>query len=165
MTKIRDNQVDDDGVNDESHGYADFTTEELLEQAQANAQATIMATAMFLHRKGISLEEWGAYIGSTFALAWDDNRSWEAGEFLDAVLTNLRSFGATVVSAQLGVDDAEAVITGFPNLDLCELFSIGPSLVVRYNEAASTLAGKFGLRCDWRRSGRRVYYSVRRAET
>ena len=47
------------------------------------------------------------------ALAWDDTRAWEAGEFLDAILTNLRSLGATVLSAQLGVDHAEATTIGF----------------------------------------------------
>ena len=47
----------------ESYGFADYTAEELLEQAQSNAQATIMATAIFLHRKGISLDEWAESMG------------------------------------------------------------------------------------------------------
>jgi hypothetical protein len=145
---------------DEAHGYADYTAEELLEQAQMNAQATIMATALFLHQKGISLDEWSAFLGKTFGLAWNDSQSWEAGEFMDAILTNLRSLGATVVSAQLGIDRAEAVTTGFPDPDLCELFSIDPALAVRFNDATRVLAAKVGLAWEWKRERNRVRYTV-----
>lgn len=157
-----DDQERVDDADTEQYGYADYTAEELLEQAQSNAQATIMATALFIHQKGISLEEWATALGSTFALAWDDTRSWEAGEFLDAILTNLRSLGATVLSAQLGVDHAEATTIGFPSMDLCVLFSIDPALVARFNEATRVLATKVGLTWEWRRSRDRMYYTVRR---
>lgn len=158
-------ELNGDEEDEESHGYADFTAEELLEQAQLNAQATIMATALFLHRKGIAVEEWGQFLGETFALAWDDNRNWEAGEFLDAVLTNMRSLGAKVISAQLGIDKAEAVVTGFPDAALSELFSIDQALSGRYNEAARTLATKCGFVLEWRRSRDRTFYNVRVADT
>lgn len=146
---------------DEQHGYADYTAEELLEQAQMDAQATIMATALFLHRRGIPLDEWAAFLGETFALAWNDSVSWEAGEFLDAMLTNLRALGATVVSAQLGIDHAEAVVSGFPDPELSELFSIDPALTLRYNDAAKVLAANVGLTWEWKRVGKRTHYTVR----
>jgi hypothetical protein len=148
---------------EESYGYADYTAEELLEQAQQDAQATIMATALFLHQKGISLDEWSAFLGKTFALAWGDTVPWEAGEFLDAMLTNQRALGATVVSAELGVDEAKAIVEGFPSTELSELFSIDPALTVRYNDAAKVIAAKIGLTWEWRRAGKRVHYTVRRS--
>ena len=146
---------------EEHHGYAEYTAEELLEQAQLDAQATIMATALFLHQKGISLDEWTSFLGKTFALAWNDSDSWEAGEFMDAMLTNQRALGATVVSAQLGIDHAEAVTTGFPDPELSELFSIDPALTVRYNDAAKALAAKVGLTWEWKRERNRIRYTVR----
>jgi hypothetical protein len=150
---------------DEFHGFADYTAEELLEQARANAQAAIMATALFLHRKGIPLSEWAAALGETFSLAWDAPRPWEAGEFLDAMLTNLRALGADVVSSDLGIDRAEAVTTGFPDLALCELFGIDPALVVAFNDSAAKLAADRGLTWTWTRERDRVRYTVRQNET
>jgi hypothetical protein len=154
-----------DAVNEsdeDQYGYADYTTADLLDQAQSNFQATIMATALFLHQKGISLEEWGAFLGKNFALAWEDGKPWEAGEFMDSMLTNLRALGAEVVSAELGIDQAVATTVGFPDMRLCEFFSIDPALVVRFNEAAKTVAAKFGLNWEWKRMRDRVQYTVTR---
>lgn len=160
---MSDETTIDEGSGDvgEHHGYAEYTAEELLEQAQLDAQATIMATALFLHQKGISLDEWAAFLGKTFALAWNDSVKWEAGEFMDAMLTNQRALGATIISAQLGIDHAEAVTTGFPDPELSEFFSIDPALAVRYNDAAKVLAAKVGLTWEWKRERNRIRYTVR----
>jgi hypothetical protein len=147
---------------DDLHGFADYTTEELLEQAQANAQAAIMATALFLHQQGIALSEWATALGETFSLAWDAPRPWEAGEFLDAMLTNLRALGADVVASEFGIDRAEAVTTGFPDLALCELFGIDPALVLAFNDSAGKLAADRGLTWEWTREGDSVRYTIRR---
>jgi hypothetical protein len=94
-------------------------------------------------------------------LAWDAERGWEAGEFMDAMLTNLRALGATVVSAELGIDRAEAVTTGFPDPALSELFSIDPALSAKFNDAARVLAEKAGLTWEWRRERNRTRYITR----
>src|SRR6188472_2155783 len=148
----------------ESYGYAEYSDTDLLEQAQTNAQATIMATALFLHQRGVPLDDWTAHLGKTFALAWSDSQPWEAGEFLDAILVNLRSLGATVVSAELGIDRAEAVVTGFPDLKLCELFSIDASLAARFNDATRMLASKVGMNWEWKRTGAQTRYTVTRID-
>lgn len=148
----------DDG---EQHGFAEYTAEELLELAQSNAQATIMATALFLHQRGISLDDWARSLGETFALAWDADRGWEAGEFMDAMLTNLRSMGATVVSAELGIDRAEATVTGFPDPALSELFSIDTALTARFNDAAKVLAERAGIEWEWKVERTRSRFTAR----
>lgn len=162
MSDAQTNELADSGEDDQ-HGYADYTAAELLEQAQANAQAMIMGTALFLHQKGIPLEEWASALGATFALAWDDERDWEAGEFMDAMLTNLRALGATVLTAELGIDRAEASTMGFPDPQLSELFSIDPALSAKFNDAARTLAVKVGLVWEWKRERDRIRYVVRQA--
>src|SRR5688572_814504 len=102
--------------------YADYDADELLEQAQANAQAALIATVAFLQERGIPLADWTAALGRTFALAWDEPEPWDADEFLDDILVNLRSLGAVVVAADLAADRSEAVTTGFPDPDLCDQF-------------------------------------------
>ena len=131
------------------HGHAEYTDAELLEQARGNAQALILATMAFLQERGISPQEWAAAIGETFARGWGDPRPWDAGEFLDAMLTNLRALGASVKAVELGVDRATATTTGFPDPELCSLFAVDPSRVAVFHDAAGPIAAARGLRWTW----------------
>jgi hypothetical protein len=131
------------------HGHAEYSDAELLEQARGNAQALILATVRFLEERGIPPEEWAAAIGGTFARGWGDPRPWDAGEFLDAMLTNLRALGAEVTQAELGVDHAEATITGFPDPELCALFGVDASHAAVFHAVAAAIAAPRGLRWTW----------------
>jgi hypothetical protein len=131
------------------HGHAEYSDAELLEQARGNAQALILATVAFLQERGIPTEEWAAAIGETFARGWGDPRPWDAGEFLDAMLTNLRALGAEVRRAELGVDYATATTTGFPDPELCALFAVDPSHAALFHAAAAAIAAPRGLRWTW----------------
>src|SRR5688572_13778378 len=131
------------------HGHADYTDAELLEQARGNAQALILATVAFLEQRGIPPSEWAMAIGETFAAGWGEPRPWDAGEFLDAMLTNLRALGADVVMVELGVDRAEAATTGFPDPDLCALFGVDPTRAAAIHDAAAAIGAPRGVRWSW----------------
>jgi hypothetical protein len=131
------------------HGHAEYSDAELLEQARVNAQAVVLATVAFLEERGIPPAEWAAAIGETFARGWGDPRPWDAGEFLDAMLTNLRSLGAEVKQAELGVDRAEATTAGFPDPELSALFGVDPSRAAVFHAAAAAIAASRGLRWTW----------------
>jgi hypothetical protein len=146
------------------HGHAEYTDAELLEQARGNAQALILATIAFLDARGIPPDEWSAAIGETFSQGWGEPRPWDAGEFLDAMLTNLRAMGATVLSVELGVDRAETATTGFPDPNLCELFGVEPARAAVFHEAAAAIAAPRGLRWRWEIDSDGVtHYEVERA--
>ena len=132
------------------HGHADYSDAELLEQARGNAQALILATVAFLEARGIAAHDWAAAVGETFAAGWGEVRPWDAGEFLDAMLTNLRALGAEVNSVELGVDRAEATIVGFPDPALCALFGVDPTAAAAIHDAAVALAAPRGLAWSWR---------------
>ncbi len=131
------------------HGHAEYSDAELLEQARGNAQAVILATVAFLEKRGIPPAEWAAAIGETFARGWGDPRPWDAGEFLDAMLTNLRALSARVETVELGVDRGVATTTGFPDPELCALFAVDPSRVAVFHDAAAPIAAARGLRWTW----------------
>lgn len=131
------------------HGHADYSDAELLEQARANAQALILATVAFLEDRGIPPLAWAASIGETFAAGWGETRPWDAGEFLDAMLTNLRALGAEVIAVELGVDRAEATIAGFPDPALCALFGLEPARAAVIHNAAAAIAAPRGLTWTW----------------
>lgn len=52
--------------------YADYSSEELLEQAQANAQAALIGTVAFLQERSLPAAEWAATLGRLFAIEWAD---------------------------------------------------------------------------------------------
>ena len=121
----------------------------MLEQAAGNAQALILGTIAFLQARGIAPREWAESLGETFSQAWGTPRPWDAGELLDAMLTNLRSLGAVVDDVQLDVDRAEAVIDGFPDPELCQAFGVEPAAAADFHAAAGVIAAQRGLRWSW----------------
>ena len=131
------------------HGHADYTAAELLEQARGNTQALILATIAFLEQRGILPSDWATAIGKTFAVGWGEVRPWDAGEFLDAMLTNLRALGAEVIAVELGVDRAEATIAAFPDPALCALFGVDPKRAAVIHDAAAAIAAPRGLSWSW----------------
>jgi hypothetical protein len=142
----------------------DELTTELLEQAQSNAQAAIIATVAFLRDEGISLDRWADSLGRTFARGWDEPQPWEAGEFMEAMLINLRSLGATIIASDLGTDHAEATTTGFPDADLCALFGVASDQVARFNDATTVFARDRGLTWAWTLDGEVTRYTADRTE-
>jgi hypothetical protein len=141
--------MDESSNDDFQPTYLDYSAEELLEQAQQNAQASLIATVAFLLEREIRPEAWAAFIGDRFALAWDGEEPWAADEFLDAILANYRSLGATVVSVELRPDRAEAVITGFPDPAACVRFGASVAAVASFHTATGPIAAGRGLHWSW----------------
>ena len=150
---------------DIEHGHGDYTAEELLEHAQSNAQAAIIATAAFLHERGVSLDDWASALGRLFSRGWDAPRPWDAGEFMDAMLTNFRALGAEVRSVDLQPDRADAVTLRFPDPTLCTLFGVEPGLPARFNEATTVIAAERGLTWTWTVDGDETRYTATRASS
>jgi hypothetical protein len=156
--------MDNDAQFEIEHGHDDYAVAELLEQAQANAQATIIATAAFLHERGLPIDGWTEAVGRRFAIGWDAPRPWDAGEFLDAMLTNFRSLGATILSVELDPERAAATASGFPDPDLCTLFAVDPALPASFNDATVVIARERGLDWSWTLDGDRTHYVVTRTD-
>ena len=127
------------------NSYLDETPESLLEQAQYNAQAMMLATISVLDDLGVLTEAWADAVGERFALTWGSEDDWEAEEFLDAMMTNYRSLGATVVSVETDDDTATAVISGFPDEDLTETFGVAGSDAAVFHRVAGVIAKSRGL--------------------
>ena len=65
------------------------------------------------------------------------------------MLANYRSLGASVLSADLNQDRAEAVIAGFPDPDRCAQFEIDVAAVARFHDATAPIAAARALRWSW----------------
>ncbi len=144
--------------------YKNDTCDELLDLSRANAQAVIIGTAAFLEVSGVSVDAWAAYLGAVFAGSWDASLELTAGEFLDAMLTNYRSVGADVLSADLGEVHAKATITGFPKKELCQELRVDCSMAEAYLAVPTALAEAHGLSWTWSLDGPRVKLEVTELE-
>jgi hypothetical protein len=131
------------------HGHGEYSDAELLEQAQGNAQALILGTMRFLKERGTATAEWTAFLGELFGEGWGQVRPWDAGEFLDAALTNLRSLGASVKTVELGIERAQATIVGFPDPDLAESLGVTLDQASVYLEVVGAIAAPRGLGLTW----------------
>lgn len=125
----------------------------LLEQVQANSQALILATVAFLQERDIAIDAWARFIGERFARDWPEAEKFGPDEFLDAMLTNLTGFGATVHDADFAPEEATATISGFPDPALCEAYGVEVTDAVKFQEAAGQIARTQGLSWDWTLDG------------
>ncbi len=155
--------MDDAGFEIE-HGHEEYTDAELLEQAQANAQAIILATLAFLEARGIAPADWAAHVGGDLEPGWGEPRPWDAGEFLDAMLTNYRSLGATVAATELGPNRATATLGGFPAQRLVELIGVAPATAAAFHGIAARIANARGLSWSTTVDGPWTLISVERTE-
>lgn len=133
------------------HGSDDYSTEELLDHAQANAQALLLGTVQHLGKDEPALRAWQQDLASLFARGWDTERAWSNGELLDAILTNLRAFGATVDERDLTGHQPTAIVSGFPDPALVEVLGLDPSAADRLLEITSMLARSMDAEMSWRR--------------
>ena len=135
----------------------------LLDLARANAQALVIATASYFELMQLPTADWTRFLGEVFSSSWDADIELDAGGFLEAMLTNYQSFGATVVSSRLDEDRAHALITGFPSSDLCTELNCNCALADAYFDVPVPLADRFDLRWSWTRNGDTVALDVSHA--
>ena len=140
------------------------SVEELLDLSRANAQALIIATTGYLAQAGIPLDGWSSYLGSVFANSWDDSMASDPRAFIEAALTNYKALGAQVISTTFEDHRAEAVISGFPNVELCEELQADCSLAEAYNDLGAVVAERLGLTWWWGSSDGRTTLVATRGE-
>lgn len=133
----------------EKRTWESDSVDELLDLSRANGQALILATANYLEQNGLPVGGWVESLASTFTGSWDPSLTLDAGELLDVMLTNYRSLGAEVVSANLEGDPASAVIYGFPSADLCQELGLDGDLALPYLDIPAALAQSHGLVWSW----------------
>ena len=132
------------------HGYADYSETELLEQAQENAQALILATASFVKQRGIPPADWAAAIGEVFARGWGEVRPW------DAVSSSTPSSPICVPLAPKSSRRARrrsrrSDHSPLPDPELVDLLGVDPAPAGVFHDAITVIAEPRGLRWTWRR--------------
>lgn len=133
------------------HGYDAYTDEELLEQSQFNAQALLLASSHALGDDPAAREAWTQRVAEIFLRTWDRERAWGAPELLDALLTNYRSFGAQVITANLVTTPATATIAELPDVGLVAAMGLQDSDADAIFMIGARLASALGHELSWKR--------------
>lgn len=157
--------MDDRQVDSEfEHGHADYDDAEMLEHARGIAQGFVLATLAHLVAQGLSIEEWATAVGQRFVSTWGEPRQWDAGEYLDAMLTNYRSLGATVVEADLQPEHAAATITSFPDDELCRHFQVTLEMADHVHAIPAVISEGRRVTWSWRREDDLIRFRVDRQD-
>ncbi len=139
----------DDELSQGTDDAEEYTAEELLEQAQINAQALFLGTAASFGDDADRLEAWRQQLAATFARGWDTDATWDAADILYALLTSYRSYGALVVEANFESAEPVAVITNLPNVYLAEALAIDHRLLHHLFRIGEDLAARLGGALTW----------------
>ncbi len=144
------------------HGHADYTSEELLEQCQANAASLLLATVSVLADHGVAVDEWAAAVATVFLRSWQPAASWPPPAVLDALLTNYRALGATVIAVDLSEVASTATIEDYPDDELAVSLGVDPAFGEAMFHVGAHLARQLGCHLQWQRDGTKVSLRVSR---
>lgn len=127
----------------------EFSAEELLEQAQINAQALFLGTAAALGSDSQLLERWRKSLAATFIRGWDTDAEWEAADILYALVTNYQAFGADVMDARFEETPPSVTIFNLPNIHLADALEIAPDRMHHLFRIGEDLAARLGGKLTW----------------
>lgn len=130
-------------------GDDEFTAEELLEQAQINAQALFLGTADSLASDNRLLETWRKSLAATFIRGWDTEAEWEPADILYALVTNYQAFGAEVMEARFEEMLPSVTIFNLPNVHLADALEIAPDRMHHLFRIGEDLAARLGGKLTW----------------
>jgi hypothetical protein len=134
----------------------EFTMEEVLQQAMANAQALALVAVGYAKEKGLSLDEFWSFVGEKFTLGWDVLRGKGARAAMRVFALNMVSVGGTLESLSGDEARAEAIIANWPSPDLLQAFGGSQGDVDLMYAVFQPIADVLGLKYEWRRQGDRV---------
>ena len=134
----------------------EFTRDEVLEQAKANAQALALVSMGYIKEKGLPLDEFWSFVGEKFTLGWDSLQGKGARVAMRMFALNMVSVGGTLESLSGDEARAEAIIADWPSPDLLQAFGVSRGDVDRMYAVFQPIADLLGLRYEWRRQGDRV---------
>ena len=138
----------------------EFTKDEVLEQAKANAQALSLVATGYIREKGLPIDELWSFVGEKFTLGWESLQGKGAREAARMFALNMVSVGGTLESLSGDEAQAEAIISGWPSPDMLQAFGVSQGDADRGYAVFQPIADLLGLGYEWRRQGEQVTLSL-----
>ena len=131
--------------------HAEFTAEELAEQARGNQTGLMLGLISYLKSRGESIEEMSHYMGKKFLPSWRDVRKEAAIEAARWIALNMASGEGSRLHEFSG-DDNRAVVRGeWVSEESLKEFDVSRDDVDTTTEIFRPIASHLGLELSWRR--------------
>lgn len=131
---------------------ADFTTEDLLSQAQGNATAFVLTTIAYLKERGLEVGDYVAFFGRRFAPGWEELRAQPVVNIARTATLNAVSVGCTVGSLSGDEARAEALITGWAEAEeISRVLGLERGDSDAMWDSFNPIMEHLGIRYTWRR--------------
>lgn len=127
----------------------EYSAEELLEQAQINAQALFLGTAQALASSDEQTATWMKSLANTFIRGWDIEAEWEPADILFALVTNYQAYGAEVNSSDFEADVPEVKLANLPNVHLADALEIPSERMHLLFRIGEDLTSRLGGKLTW----------------
>jgi hypothetical protein len=128
----------------------DFTTEELLVQAQGNATAFVLSTIAYLKEQGLAVDDYVRFFGSRFAPGWEDLRDQRITAVARTVALNAVSVGGTLRSLSGDETHAEVLIEGWPDEETSQVLGLTRTDGEVIWDSFEPIMEHLGIRYSWR---------------
>jgi hypothetical protein len=102
----------------------EFTTEELLSQAQGNATAFALATIAYLKEQGLAVDDYVRFFGRRFAPGWEELRDQPLTAVARTAALNAVSVGGVLRSLSGDEARAEMIIGGWPDEEISDVLGL-----------------------------------------
>jgi hypothetical protein len=127
----------------------EFTTEELLSQAQGNATAFALATIAYLKEQGLAVDDYVRFFGRQFAPGWEELRGQPVAAAARAAALNAVSVGGTLRSLSGDEANAEVLIEGWPNENISGALGLERSDGEAMWDSFEPIMEHLGIRYSW----------------
>jgi hypothetical protein len=128
----------------------EFTTEELLAQAQGNATAFVLATIAYLKEQGLAVDDFVRFFGLRFAPGWEELRSQPVLAVARMAALNAVSVGGTLRSLSGDEAHAEMIIEGWPDEEISGALGLSRGDGEAMWDSFEPIMEHIGIRYSWR---------------
>jgi hypothetical protein len=128
----------------------EFTTEELLAQAQGNATAFVLATIAYLKEQGLAVDDFVRFFGLRFAPGWEELRSQPVLAVARTAALNAVSVGGTLRSLSGDEAHAEMIIEGWPDEEISGALGLSRGDGEAMWDSFEPIMEHIGIRYSWR---------------
>jgi hypothetical protein len=128
----------------------EFTTEELLAQAQGNATAFVLATIAYLKEQGLAVDDFVRFFGLRFAPGWEELRSQPVLAVARTAALNAVSVGGTLRSLSGDEAHAEMLIEGWPDEEISGALRLSRGDGEAMWDSFEPIMEHIGIRYSWR---------------
>jgi hypothetical protein len=141
---------------------AEFSSEELLSQAQANATSLALAAIAYLKVRDLPTDEFFEFVGRRFVPGWEELRGRSTEDVARTAALNMVSVGGSLRSLSGDANHAEVLIEGWPASEFLSELEVTQSESDALWHIFKPIMEYLGLRYTWQRHGEAVKMTLER---